>query len=983
MARQRRSNTNKKTKRSTRQNKGFMKVEIGIISLFVVSVILFISNINLAGSVGVFLKGVQLGLFGYLGYVFPFLLFAASLFYISNKHDSLAAFKTLAAVALFLTLASIIHIFKGDKYSNLHSIADFYTSAKAGGVFGGIISSLFSSFIGNIGSIIIFLAIIIICAVYITEKSFISIVKSGSNKAYNYAKEDIKRRKQLYEQRVLENKTARLENKVSGIDLASTDLRNNQDGNPAVDEYIPANMDIDGNDFNGTDESTANGIDLKTAIEEETLKSIKRQESDKEKQFSTPEISIKKNRADIFTGNILKAENNNSEIKKEEIDNETIDRVRDILSRREEIEREMNASTFNFDMKDALDTTVDAIDTYEDEEDYALDSETVFDAVSKNNSLNIDKYRTDIREYADDTDSDDNTDNMANIIAMKGIHSVERSRQIVTAGGKIINSDTEDLFKKAERTIRIVSEDEDESEQAVKANSLTNNISNISVIRPIKAPEEKKVPKKAYIFPPTDLLEKRKSALNQISDEEYEKTAIKLQQTLSTFGVNVTVTNISCGPSVTRYELKPEPGVKVSKILSLSDDIQMSLAASDIRIEAPIPGKSAVGIEVPNAENTTVYLRELFETKEFRDDKYSLGFAVGKDIGGQTVVTDIAKTPHLLIAGATGSGKSVCINTLIMSLLYKYSPDDVKLIMVDPKVVELSIYNGIPHLLIPVVTDPKKAAAALNWAVSEMDSRYSKFEKSGVRNLAGYNEKLEKIRQAEDIEELPEKMYKIVIIIDELADLMMVAKAEVEDAIVRLAQKARACGIHLVLATQRPSVDVITGLIKANVPSRIAFKVSSGIDSRTIIDGVGAEKLLGRGDMLFSPQSNPKPTRVQGAFLSDEEVQNVVDFIAAQEIEAQTDEAISGEIETAINAGTGLLAGQGENDELFISAGRFIIEKDKASIGYLQRAFKIGFNRAARIMDQLFLAGVVGEEQGTKPRQILMSSEEFEAYINQ
>ena len=463
------------------------------------------------------------------------------------------------------------------------------------------------------------------------------------------------------------------------------------------------------------------------------------------------------------------------------------------------------------------------------------------------------------------------------------------------------------------------------------------------------------------------------------SENEFKATAIKLQQTLHNFGVGVTVTNISCGPSVTRYELLPEQGVKVSKIVSLTDDIKLSLAAADIRIEAPIPGKSAVGIEVPNKENNIVYLRELFESEAFRRHKSRLAFAVGKDIGGQVVVTDIAKMPHLLIAGATGSGKSVCINTLIMSIIYKADPADVKLIMVDPKVVELSVYNGIPHLLIPVVTDPKKASGALNWAVAEMTDRYKKFAECNVRDLKGYNERVAKLDDIDD-DKKPKKLPQIVIIIDELADLMMVAPGEVEDSICRLAQLARAAGIHLVIATQRPSVNVITGLIKANVPSRIAFSVSSGVDSRTIIDMNGAEKLLGKGDMLFYPAGFPKPQRVQGAFVSDEEVSRVVEFLTEQGMVAEYSQEVVNKVASPSMDGGSSGA---DRDELFAQAGAFIIEKDKASIGMLQRAFKIGFNRAARIMDQLAEAGVVGEEEGTKPRKILMSPEQFEEMMEQ
>lgn len=497
-------------------------------------------------------------------------------------------------------------------------------------------------------------------------------------------------------------------------------------------------------------------------------------------------------------------------------------------------------------------------------------------------------------------------------------------------------------------------------------------------------PNRPVAPAKKYIFPPITLLRKGKNTGKGDSNKELKDTALHLQKTLETFGVKVTVTEISQGPTVTRFEMQPEQGVKVSKIVGLADDIKLNLAATDIRIEAPIPGKAAVGIEVPNKENSTVAFRDLIESKEYQEFNSRLAFAVGKDIGGKVVVTDIAKMPHVLIAGATGSGKSVCINTIIMSILYKAHPEDVKLIMIDPKVVELSVYNGIPHLLLPVVTDPKKAAAALHWGVAEMTERYNKFAEHGVRDLKGYNQKAEQMQKKGAVD-APAKMPQIVIIVDELADLMMVAPGEVEESICRLAQLARAAGIHLVIATQRPSVDVITGLIKANMPSRIAFAVSSGVDSRTILDMVGAEKLLGKGDMLFYPQGYPKPARIQGAFISDDEVEDVVNFLKDQNIITQYSPDIEQQMKT-VTAASGA-AGDADTasafDEYFVEAGKFIIEKDKASIGMLQRVFKIGFNRAARIMDQLCEAGVVGEEEGTKPRKVLMSPEQFESFVEE
>ena len=498
-------------------------------------------------------------------------------------------------------------------------------------------------------------------------------------------------------------------------------------------------------------------------------------------------------------------------------------------------------------------------------------------------------------------------------------------------------------------------------------------------------PGNQPVRPREYQFPPISLLAKSMSRENKNAGNELRETAQRLQQTLQTFGVRVTITDISQGPAVTRYELQPEQGVKVSKIVGLADDIKLNLAATDIRIEAPIPGKAAIGIEVPNKENTAVGLRELLETDEFKKFPSNIAFAVGKDIAGRVVVSDIAKMPHMLIAGATGSGKSVCINTLIMSILYKADPSDVKLIMVDPKVVELSVYNGIPHLMIPVVTDPKKASAALQWGVAEMTDRYQKFADFNVRDLKGYNKKVEDMVARGD-PQAPKKMPQIVIIVDELADLMMVCPGEVEESICRLAQLARAAGIHLIIATQRPSVDVITGLIKANMPSRIAFSVSSGVDSRTILDMNGAEKLLGKGDMLFYPQGYTKPVRVQGAFVSDKEVSDVVGFLKNQQLGNIYDSDIQEKMESmgaASGDGHGGSGGGNERDQYFVDAAQFIIEKDKASIGMLQRVFKIGFNRAARIMDQLCEAGVVGEEEGTKPRKVLMSQEQFEQYIEE
>lgn len=473
-----------------------------------------------------------------------------------------------------------------------------------------------------------------------------------------------------------------------------------------------------------------------------------------------------------------------------------------------------------------------------------------------------------------------------------------------------------------------------------------------------------------YEYPPINLLSKNTKKTTKTGARALTDTAARLQKTLYSFGVSAKVENVSVGPAITRYELKPAEGVRVSKIANLADDIALNLAAETIRIEAPIPGKQAVGIEVPNKEKESVHLRDVIETEEFENNKSKLSVALGKDVAGQVVIADIAKMPHVLIAGSTGSGKSVCINTIITSIIYNAKPSEVKLVMVDPKVVELSVYNGIPHLLIPVVTDPRKAAGALAWAVQEMDDRYNKFASKGVRDLKGYNVAMEKEGEGG-------KLPQIVIIIDELADLMMVAAKDVEDAICRLAQKARAAGMHLVIATQRPSVDVITGLIKANVPSRIAFAVSSQVDSRTILDMVGAEKLLGKGDMLFSPAGSSKPTRIQGAFVSDDEVEKIVGFVKANGT-ANYSEAILESIENNNKSDKELEeTDDDDTDPFLMEAMDVVVETGQASTSFIQRKFKVGYARAGRIIDQLEERGVISGYQGSKPRQVLMTLEKL------
>lgn len=936
------ASTSKKTtsKRSKKQETDFLQSEVAVLGTFAVSAFLFLSNFHICGFIGDLLSQVMLGVFGSIGYVAPVLLFAGMIFYASNKGNIRAVYKMLAVEILLLVLCGLAQLMFGGGFKEGQTLKEIYALAgengMGGGIIGGALVVVLHTAVGTIGAYLILLVAMIICIVCITEKSFVSVVKSGSGKAYQYAKEDYGRRKEIREERREEKRLLREEQKVQGVNLESTDLSKEPQAAALSFGLNPADAVLPPADIIGADPK-----------EDPYMENLP--ESSRNSASMPGAGAAVSNPADVFVGKIA------APVPSKAVQEDEVPFVEDKVI---PVRRRMDEDVFV-----SRDTrTIEEMDLFgipaaygeKEETEVPFEESGIFEAAGPEKSGTV--YEEPEIAAVTSVAEDDGF-----------FRTPEERKKVVTAAGRVIETDTEELVKKRLEKRKMDAAEKDAADQSVLAD--------------IKKAEEKV--KKEYIIPPLSLLSKGTGKSGGFSDKEYKETAIKLQQTLRNFGVGVTVTNISCGPTVTRYELHPEQGVKVSRILSLADDIKLNLAAADIRIEAPIPGKAAVGIEVPNKENSMVYLRELLESDEFKKHPSHLAFAVGKDIGGQVVVADLAKMPHLLIAGQTGSGKSVGINTMIMSLIYRSSPDDVKLIMVDPKVVELSVYNGIPHLLIPVVTDPKKAAGALNWAVQEMMERYKKFADCNVRDLKGYNARVKNLEESGDVpaEEIPCKLPQLVIIIDELADLMMVASNEVEDAICRLAQLARAAGIHLVIATQRPSVNVITGVIKANVPSRIAFSVASGVDSRTIIDMNGAEKLLGNGDMLFYPSGYPKPLRVQGAFVSDSEVSRVTDFLKEQ----NTDTVYNVEIEAKMNqpaAGNGGAAENGNGrDALFTDAGKFIIEKDKASIGMLQRMFKIGFNRAARIMDQLADVGVVGEEEGTKPRKVLMSMEEFEELI--
>ena len=906
--------------------------EIGLIVLFVAMLILFCCNFGIIGPVGNAISGVLFGIFGFTAYIAPIVIFLAVAFWFANEGNSTAVRKVIAGAVLFLMIGVICDLIAKTAGSmEQYDIKLLYTNCstgkKGGGILAGSICYLLLHYLETVGTVLVVLLCSLISLILVTERSFLNSMRNGGDRIREMSREDAERRRenaeirrQEQEDRTSQREEARrIREEERRIREEERRLRAEEKENEQILNAVPRR------------EKKVTGVMMDTSLKKQDTQPAGRRDDIHEIVYEedaqeAPEVEeTRVTSSDFDKINVTDMHQVTMQEAVGEASYEDIP-----------VEEVSSAATFKkpFERRESwqeeaalLTPQAEAIRIHK--EDIPEPDNTPVESGWPNRGMQQMQPEQDSYEAP----------------------SVSRIRPKITAP------------------------------EPPKGNSLAEDQIHKDIAKAAKQPPAE------YRIPPLSLLQKGKAATGD-SSRELKETAMRLQQTLNTFGVKVTITDISQGPSVTRYELQPEQGVKVSKIVGLADDIKLNLAATDIRIEAPIPGKAAIGIEVPNKENMTVALRDLLESKEFREFNSNIAFAVGKDIAGKTVVADIAKMPHMLIAGATGSGKSVCINTLIMSILYKAHPDDVKLIMVDPKVVELSVYNGIPHLLIPVVTDPKKASAALHWGVSEMEDRYRKFADYNVRDLKGYNKKIETMPVPEG-EERPKKMPQIVIIVDELADLMMVCPGEVEESICRLAQLARAAGIHLIIATQRPSVDVITGLIKANMPSRVAFSVSSGVDSRTILDMNGAEKLLGKGDMLFYPQGYSKPARVQGAFVSDKEVSDVVDYLKNQtlgNVYNSYAEDIEEKIKNIGSSGGSSGSGSGggnDRDEYFEEAARFIIDKDKASIGMLQRVLKIGFNRAARIMDQLCEYGVVGEEEGTKPRKVLMSMEQFEQLLEE
>ncbi|WP_302308106.1 DNA translocase FtsK [Roseburia hominis] len=917
----RKGSTGRKKKTAAQQQEDFTR-EVILWIIVAVSILLFISNFGIGGTIGNAVSRFFFGVMGLIAYVFPVLLLVGTFFAVSNRGNRVATVKLVAMILFDLFLCMLIELLtKGSAVDGAAAAYSYSFEHRTGGGFiGGLLAWIFCPNFGLAGSYVIDAIMLIISLVLITERSALRGMQKGGKKVYESArsgnerhKERVRIQREEREQRREEQALRRMDRKVEGV---------------AIDTRVLPRQNV----IEHSDEIS---------------------ELNAEDYLEMPEVREEKIVPLTSDGGYPPAENlTPSAFSDEALAAVTPEASQNISAWTPETETAQGASWNTAPAEASWDVATEPEDPW---------------------STTASQEQKDPWSSAAEPEDPWST-----------ASAQEQKESWASAAGP------ENAWEAAAPKVQL--KEPQEASAAVspaetKAVSGTGENAGHTTSAPAASGEsvsaEQMSPERPYVFPPADLLTK---AANKAGDsrQHLQETAMKLQQTLKNFGVNVTITNISCGPAVTRYELQPEMGVKVSKIVNLADDIKLNLAAADIRIEAPIPGKAAIGIEVPNKENVMVSFRELVESEEFKKHPSKISFGVGKDIGGKVTVADIAKMPHLLIAGATGSGKSVCINTIIMSILYKANPKEVKLIMIDPKVVELSVYNGIPHLMIPVVTDPKKAAGALHWAVDEMTDRYQKFANASVRDLKGYNAKIESLPTIEG-DPKPEKLPQIVIIVDELADLMMVSPGEVEESICRLAQLARACGIHLIIATQRPSVNVITGLIKANMPSRIAFAVTSGVDSRTILDMNGAEKLLGKGDMLFSPQGIPKPVRVQGAFVSDEEVSAVVGFIKEQNgqvtYSAEMEEKLSNmeSANTTVAIDSGADAGDGR-DVYFADAARLLMEKEKGSIGMLQRYFKIGFNRAARIMDQLEEAGIVGPEEGTKPRRVLMSPEQFEQY---
>lgn len=956
----------------------------------VVTLICYLSYLGFAGGFGTVIGGLLFGLFGWVAWFVPIGAMVALAGVIANQHDKRIWRKIISAVGVGLLLSALTDLISGARVlteyyqenyalhrngagSVYRALSDsLHLGKTGGGLLGRLISSGFVAILGKIGAAFLIVALLFVCvylfygvelmqhlrkrnAYYQEMEQAYEVIQTEDYQKPSYQFKITNPRRKLYSGRRMQ--TVDLQQMGEQLDRQEQERQKNrkvveisQETHAKIEEIIPDQK-----------------VGMQGRVQAEEIRSKHLQEEKDRLLHTESPVEV------------------TSESKEE-----AASAINDIPIYREEMQqkfgRKKNGSSM---LQDGGNVVVEpdmaksgravAASQKEAEEDLALEqtfAEEDLSGLDQNAELEENSALDMQSEVAAATDAYSDLTGMPETDAF--MEEAELSK--TEASAKVTELPKEKVPSKATAASQPMKslKPVPDKKQAAGTQGMAEEK---KTQKKALSEEKKEKPKRTHQFPPIDKLSVPDEIPGRTSDEELRNTALKLQETLRSFNVNVTMGAVTCGPTVTRYELLPEQGVRVNKITNLSDDLKLSMAATSIRIEAPIPGKAAVGIEVPNSTASPVYFRELLEGDAFKKAKSPVTFAVGKDIAGKRIMTDIAKMPHLLIAGATGSGKSVCINTLIMSILYKADPSDVKLIMIDPKVVELSVYNGIPHLFCPVVTDPKEAAASLNWAVREMMERYNKFKELGVRNISGYNQKIKTVEDAEKAGYT--KMPSLVIIVDEFADLMMVASKEVEDAVCRLAQLARAAGIHLVLATQRPSVNVITGVIKANIPSRIAFSVSSAIDSRTILDKGGAEKLLGKGDMLFFPSGYSEPVRVQGAFVSDKEVSDVVSYLIEANEQPEYNHAVTEIVEEAAEpAESKEEKKKSDHDEYFEEAGKFVIESERAAAGQLQRRFSIGFNRAGRIIDQLHQAGVIGPAEGTKPRKVLMTMAEFEASLH-
>lgn len=1029
------NNENKNSKKNNFTEKnGELKLEIICVAVICISLLLVISVFfGGGGFLGKIINKFLIGLMGIGAYALPLILVSFSIYMLFKEDKRINLFKVILSIIIFTILMALMHIINKDTdevYANYGSyLINEYKNAKMfdGGIIGAIFGDVILKIVGKVASYIILIISLTCSIILISEKSFLQFIKNNFNKItkyfyyeYNIKENDEYNEYNEYDEYVKEEeiKKVRKKNKPKILEIFKKEINNYEDESEYLednyrkrattiamkyensiydgkDKYIKLEKPVFLNLSEDQEKNTEEKIVLATEIINKERKEKVKNFDPTKKRSEVPEfLNINKNNKivkndNLFNINYKNTENTEKEILKQNLYKENLQEIKENIPQKpqeiKKLKREDFANltqtvyTIDFDIP----TRKEIEELFSNPPENELSDDINFDNINK-----LDDYF----DFGIDDIKNDNVINYENnfIYPFKEeniLENIEKNTENSTTNIKetILQNYTEspsqeNIYQNNEKNnINENFQQKNEPNPPTTYIDTANTSESLQKNEPIiiKAEKQKILNEQLikeleeYKFPKLSFLNKNTNDLENENDTELKENSEILVKTLKSFNVNAQVINISRGPSVTRYELSIEDGIKVSKILGLSDNLALSLAANSIRIEAPIPGKSAVGIEIPNKEVKSVFLSEVIASEKFQKFPSKVSFGLGKDITGNVIVTDIAKMPHMLIAGATGSGKSVCINTLITSILYKACPKEVKLMMIDPKVVELSVYNGIPHLLTPVVTEPEKASGVLKWAVSEMMERYNLFAQTGTRNLIGYNQLKE--------ENGEEKLPQIVIIIDELADLMIVAAKEVEASICRLAQLARAAGIHLIIATQRPSVDVITGLIKANIPSRIAFAVSSGTDSRTVIDSVGAEKLLGKGDMLFKSVDMSKALRIQGAFISDKEVEKIVTFIKENN-QTCYDETIINKIETSTKSNND--DASGETDEITDEVIGFLVRKGKASTSMIQRQFRIGYNRAARIIEELEDRGIVSSENGSKQRDVLMDKYQYEEYMN-